>query len=148
MWPPGAKWLSTTAVEQVTHTQFLGVYIDEHLNWKQHIYLVSSKLRRISSLFSSLLYTNSLKTYINHYFILTLSTVVIFGETLIFIFIFIFILMKCYVLAYKPFSKVFPMHIQCFLIVIPAIIMYVLHINLLQLFARKPCILIAPCPPL
>ena len=35
-----------TPITQVTSTKFLGVYIDQHLNWKEHINNISSKIAK------------------------------------------------------------------------------------------------------
>ena len=33
-------------IEQISHTKFLGVYIDEHLTWDEHIKQISSKVSK------------------------------------------------------------------------------------------------------
>ena len=67
----------------------IDVYIIESLNWTHHIHLVKSKLRLRSSLLyraSNLLDTNCLLIkikFINNYFILILSSVMIFGALIL-----------------------------------------------------------------
>ena len=51
---PGDVWLANTYIndvniEKVEATKFLGVVIDEALNWNNHISLVKSKLAKVAS---------------------------------------------------------------------------------------------------
>ena len=38
--------LNNIAIQQVNHVKFLGVYIDEHLNWDKHVQEIASKLSK------------------------------------------------------------------------------------------------------
>lgn len=38
--------LNGNKIEQISHTKFLGVYIDEHLNWEEHIKQIGSKVSK------------------------------------------------------------------------------------------------------
>ena len=38
--------LNGNKVEQISHTQFLGIYIDEYLNWEEHIKQISAKVSK------------------------------------------------------------------------------------------------------
>ena len=38
-------------IEKVNSTKYLGVYIDHHLNWKDHIAYISSKLSKSTAVF-------------------------------------------------------------------------------------------------
>ena len=39
--------LNGNRVEQISHTPHLGIYIDEYLNWKEHIKQISAKVLKI-----------------------------------------------------------------------------------------------------
>ena len=46
--------LNGTNIEQVTHTKFLGVTIDENLTWREHVKMVETKLsKRIAVLYKT-----------------------------------------------------------------------------------------------
>ena len=38
--------LNGNKVEQISHTQFLGIVIDEYLNWEEHIKQISAKVSK------------------------------------------------------------------------------------------------------
>jgi len=42
--------LNDKPLQQVSTTQFLGVYINEHLNWADHIHQVKSKISKAPTL--------------------------------------------------------------------------------------------------
>ena len=42
--------MDNTEIERVTVTKFLGVLVDENLNWKQHIIHVRNKLSKCSAI--------------------------------------------------------------------------------------------------
>ena len=71
-----AIFMDGYAIDRVKHTKFLGVYIDEKLNWKQHISYLSRKISRgigIVTKTRRVLNSNALKTlyysFIYPYFI-------------------------------------------------------------------------------
>src|SRR6218665_569216 len=65
-----------TAIELVSSTKFLGMYIDEHLTWDVHINTIANKiaknlgvLRRIAYLLPSKILVNLYYTLINPYLV-------------------------------------------------------------------------------
>lgn len=57
-------------IERVTHTKFLGVFIDENLDWKHHVFQMSNKLSRSIGLLNKtkfVLSKDSLKTLYNSF---------------------------------------------------------------------------------
>jgi len=68
--------LEGIAIEQVSSTKFLGIYIDECLTWKEHVKVIASKiainlgiLRKISYLLPSKILINLYCTLVNPYFL-------------------------------------------------------------------------------
>ena len=44
--PINAIQINGSSITQVSFTKFLGVYVDEHLNWSMHLYTLAAKLAR------------------------------------------------------------------------------------------------------
>ena len=44
--PQGGVILRNEAIQRVTEAKFLGVIVDQHLNWKDHISMVSHKISK------------------------------------------------------------------------------------------------------
>ena len=44
--PQGDVILHNEAIQRVTDAKFLGVIVDQHLNWKDHISMVSHKISK------------------------------------------------------------------------------------------------------
>ena len=38
--------INNETIERRTHAKFLGVYADENLNWKEHVYLIANKVSK------------------------------------------------------------------------------------------------------
>src|SRR6218665_1447898 len=74
---PGNKlFIEGIAIEQVSSTKFLGIYIDECLTWKEHVKVIASKiaknlgiLRKISYLLPSKILINLYYALVNPYFL-------------------------------------------------------------------------------
>ena len=71
-------------IEQVTHTKFLGVTIDENLTWREHIKIVETKVSKsIAVFFTKLcmfLIVKHYIYYINHLLNHICHTAVRYGE--------------------------------------------------------------------
>ena len=64
--------MDNTEIERVTVTKFLGVLVDENLNWKQHIIHVRNKLSKCSAIIykaSRILQSSTLVTLYNTLFL-------------------------------------------------------------------------------
>ena len=54
--------LHTEAIQRVTKAKFLGVIIDQHLNWKDHISMVSHKISKSCGIISRIQNTLNIKS--------------------------------------------------------------------------------------
>ena len=77
--------LNNTALERVNYIKFLGVILDENINWNRHIELVESKIsKNVGILYRASLYLNKeclksiyfsfINSYISYYNIAWAST--------------------------------------------------------------------------
>ena len=54
--------LHNEAIQRVTKAKFLGVIVDQHLNWKDHISMVSHKISKLCSIISRIRNTLDIKS--------------------------------------------------------------------------------------
>ena len=59
--PHGDVILCSEAIQRVTKAKFLGVIVDQHLNWKDHISMVSHKISKLCGIISLILNTLDIK---------------------------------------------------------------------------------------
>lgn len=71
MFPP--VYFENKVVEQVSQVKFLGVYVDEYLNWKTHIEFVSTNLSKICGILYRVRHQLTQKALVNVYYTLLLS---------------------------------------------------------------------------
>ena len=60
--PQGDVILRNEAIQRVTNTKFLGVIVDQHLNWKDHISMVSHKISKSCGIISRIRNTLDIKS--------------------------------------------------------------------------------------
>ena len=59
--PQGDVILSNEAIQRVTKAKFLGVIVDQHLNWKDHISMVSHTISKSCGIISRIQNTLDIK---------------------------------------------------------------------------------------
>ena len=60
--PQGDVILRNEAIQRVTKTKFLGVIVDQHLNWKDHISMVTHKISKSCGIISLIQNTLDIKS--------------------------------------------------------------------------------------
>ena len=60
--PHGDVILDNEAIQRVTKANFLGVIVDQHLNWKDHISMVSHKIYKSCGIVSRIQNTLDIKS--------------------------------------------------------------------------------------
>ena len=60
--PQGDVILRIEAIQRVTKAKFLGVIVDQHLNWKDHISMVSHKISKSCCIISRIRNTLDIKS--------------------------------------------------------------------------------------
>ena len=65
--------LNGTKIEPVNSVKYLGMYIDRHLNWNNHICELSKKLSRANDILSKLRYNESLEICLQVYYAILYS---------------------------------------------------------------------------
>ena len=74
-------------IKQVTNLKFVGIIIDDKVDWKSQINYVSTKLSSAIGILNKVKFKLNLKSLVlvyNSFFILTLYAVVIFGVIYLF----------------------------------------------------------------
>ena len=64
--PQGDVILRNEAIQRVTKAKFLGVSVDQHLNWKDHISMVSHKISKLCGTISCIRNTLDSKSKKNY----------------------------------------------------------------------------------
>ena len=60
--PEGDVILRNEAIQRMTKAKFLGVIVDQHLNWKDHISMVSHKICKSCGIISRIRNTLDIKS--------------------------------------------------------------------------------------
>ena len=66
--PQGDVILRNEAIQRLTKAKFLGVIVDQHLNWKDHISMVSHKIYKSCGIISRIRNTLDIKSKIFIYY--------------------------------------------------------------------------------
>ena len=66
--PQGDVILRNEAIQRVTKAKFSGVIVDQHLNWKDHISMVSHKISKLCGIISRIRNTSDIKSKKNIYY--------------------------------------------------------------------------------
>ena len=67
--PQGNVILRNEAIQRVTKAKFLGVLVDQYLNWKDHISMVSHKISKSCGIISRIRNTLDIKSKKSIYYI-------------------------------------------------------------------------------
>ena len=69
--------IENNVLEQADNTKFLGVYIDQHLEWKTHVNFIAAKISKsVGLLYKAKYYLPSTSHYTMHLFIPILLTAI------------------------------------------------------------------------
>ena len=69
--------LRNEAIQRVTKTKFLGVIVDQHLNWKDHISMVAHKISKSCGIISRIRNTLDIKSKKNVFIIVSYTHILL-----------------------------------------------------------------------
>src|SRR6218665_24745 len=73
--------INGVSIEQVSHTKFLGVHIDEHLIWNQHINVINNKIAKNLGILRKIAYLLPPKILLGLYYTLV-NPYLLYGNSL------------------------------------------------------------------